>query len=728
MSGQVTADLIAEAIGAHRTSIIRRAAKESWITVTQAVRGGRQNLYPVLTLPPEIRTPVMALVASQEASTAEARAAGQASGARVALAQTLDSRAAAAARQAGLAKFMTLPEPQKRKADARAALVELARTYVKVSGLAKKRGQELFAHEYSAGRIEVPEWLRTALPSVCANSLENWARLLDREGLTRLAGKQGQHRKGQGIIDTTPDLREMILGMLVDHPHVSAKHVMRAIRARFDADLHPSYRTLQRWLEQWKATNKQLFTAITSPDAWRSKFMAAGGDAAAQIIRLNQRWEIDSTIGDLLLSDGSRHVIVGIIDVWSRRLKLHVSRSSSSMAVASILRRCLIDWGVCEVLGTDNGSDYVSKHIDRIVEGLAIERDLAPPFTPDHKPFIERVFGTFCRDMVELLPGFVGHSVAQRKEIESRRSFAQRLMKQGGDPIELRMSPEELQKFCDQWTDTIYAREEHSSIGMSPFEKAASWTLPVQRIENERALDVLLAPAPGGGARTITKKGIKLDNAWFEAPELGGLEGRDVTILLDEADIGEIYVFGMDGEFLAKAICPERTGISRQELATKRKAVQKRVIGEQKKALKDASKKQNTKAIVGEILIDRAADAGVLIAFPTASENYTTPSLEAAAKAARSDTVQEAPVPVGVAARRAVRQAEIEAESVQAQIIAIPQAETQFPRAMELERCLAHGEAVTEADLNWLRRYQNTPSYRSRKDMQAVFGDAALTA
>jgi hypothetical protein len=253
-------------------------------------------------------------------------------------------------------------------------------------------------------------------------------------------------------------------------------------------------------------------------------------------------------------------------------------------------------------------------------------------------------------------------------------------------------------------------------------------TSPVQRIENERALDVLLAPAPGDGARTITKKGIKLDNAWFEAPELGGLEGQDVTILLDEADIGEIYVFGMDGEFIAKAVCPERTGISRQELATKRKVVQKRVISEQKKALKAASKKQNTPALVGEILIDRAQKDGVLIAFPQASENYTTPSLEAAAKAARSDTVQEAPVRVDVAARRAVRQAEIEAESVQAQVIAMPQAETQFPRAIELERCLARGEAVTEADLKWLKRYQNTPSYRSRKAMLADFGEVILTA
>jgi transposase InsO family protein len=731
MSGQVTAEKIALALGVHRTSILRRAEKECWLHVTGTVRGGRQNLYPVLTLPAEVRTPVMALLATEEASSAAALAAGRAEGARLRLVEVVDDRAAAAARQLGLAQFMRLPEARQRKADARAAVVQLAQRYVNVSGLEKRRGQELFAHEYSGGRIEVPEWLRAEIPSVCSNSIDNWAKALSSEGLARLAGKQGEHRRGQGIIDTTPDLRELILGMLVDHPHASAKHVMRAIRARFTEDLHPSYRTLQRWMADWKATNKQLHTAITNPDAWRSKFMAAGGDADAKIIRLNQRWEADSTKGDLLLSDGARHVVVGIIDVYSRRLKLHVSRSSSAIAVAATLRRALVDWGVPEQLGTDNGSDYVSEHMLRVISGLQIDHDLAPPFTPEHKPFIERAFGTFCRDLVELLPGYVGHSVGEAQAIRSRQSFAQRMMKEGGEAVDLRMSPEELQKFCDDWTDKIYALDPHSGLdGVTPFERASSWSGPVQRIADERALDVLLAPAPGGsGIRTITKKGIRLDNALFEAPELGGLEGQDVRILLDEADIGEIYVFDLDGKFIVKALCPERTGISRQELVAKRKAVQKAVITEGKKVLKAIAKKAVTEKIVPDIIRERATAAGKLLAFPGKSDSYTTPDLEAAAIAARADRREEAPVPVEVAARRASLQTEIGADlGASAPVVPIPSAETYFARAIELERRLAAGEAVTDTDRTWLTRYQKTPGYVARKAMQADFGDAVLTA
>lgn len=96
--------------------------------------------------------------------------------------------------------------------------------------------------------------------------------------------------------------------------------------------------------------------------------------------RLNQRWEIDSTKGDVMLADGKRHNVVAIIDVYSRRPVYHVSRSSSATAVAACLRKALLAWGVPEILVTDNGSDYVSRHIKGALIGLGIEQRIAPPF------------------------------------------------------------------------------------------------------------------------------------------------------------------------------------------------------------------------------------------------------------------------------------------------------------------------------------------------------------
>ena len=62
----------------------------------------------------------------------------------------------------------------------------------------------------------------------------------------------------------------------------------------------------------------------------------------------------------------------------SRRLKLYVSRSSSSSAVATLTRSALLDWGVPEMVVTDNGSDYVSNHIKNVFMALNIEQFKQP--------------------------------------------------------------------------------------------------------------------------------------------------------------------------------------------------------------------------------------------------------------------------------------------------------------------------------------------------------------
>lgn len=642
-SQRVTADLIAEALGQTKQNIGQRAKKEKWVSETKRGRGGRIKMYPLLPLPEAVRTPVLALLARQEAVTAAAQTAGVVTGAKLNIRAAIDGKAAAATRQLGMVKFDGLPEQNKRRGHARAAIVELAAGYVKMSGsMGKKRAETYFCDGYNSGEIEVPAWIRDELSSCSPGSLDNWRNAIKAEGLTGVSGKYGLHRLGSGVIDSNAPMNAFIRGMLVEYPHATPGAVMDGLKVRFEPEELPNIRTLQRWIIKWQADNEQLLLAISNPDAWRSKFQSASGSLSASILRLNQRWETDSTKGDLLLADGKRHNIVGVIDVYSRRLRLYVSRTSSATAVASCLRRAMLDWGVPEQLGTDNGSDFVSLYIRRIVLGLGIDQDIAPPFTPEHKPFIERSFGTFCRDLVELLGGYIGHDVNDRKAIESRKSFAQRLFKGGlgDDPLELRKTPEQLQEFCDQWTDDRYGREIHSALGCSPAQKAASWTQPIQIIENERALDLMLAPAPGAGSaggdgiRTVQKKGIKIDNAWFDAAELGGQEGRQVRVLLDEADIGEVFVFTMDNTFIAKAICTERLGISHRDLAIARKRHQREAINEGKKLTKALRKEANTTDIAFEILQQAALDAGNVVFLPNTSVPHTTETLREAAIAA----------------------------------------------------------------------------------------------
>lgn len=707
-----------------------RANRENWQRRPRAARGGGYE-YPITALPEEARITVMReqLLAAGAAGAAIAR--------RDRLQDDLRRRTAEAGRQAGLAQFMKLDERRQREADAKALIVRACDDYIARLRLPKKRGRELFAHEYAEGRIPVEDWVRALVPSFCSGSIENWRGKLQNEGLASLAGKYGQHRKGTGIIDTNEDMKKLVLGMLVDHPHVSAKLVMRAIRARFKGGELPSYRTLQRFMANWKVENEQLLAAVTNPDAWRSRYQAAGGDADAKIIRLNQRWEFDSTKADLMLADNYRHVIVGSIDVYSRRLKYQVSRSSSSAAVAALTRKCLLDWGVPEEIGTDNGSDYVSQRIKRIIAALDIHQDVAPPFTPEHKPFIERSFQTMLHDLVELLPGYIGHNVAERKDIEARRSFAQRMMKEG-ERIEIRMTPEELQEFLDQWVEQFYGIEAHSGLGgRSPFEVANAWTGQITLITDERALDVLLAEAPdNNGFRTVTKKGIRLDKANFEHPALGGLEGTQVKVLLDDADIGHIYVFDEDGAFICKAICPERTGISRQELAAARKATQKKRINEEKARLKAIAREVGTKDIVHEILLDRARDAGKLAVLPKRNTTeHSTEALRQAGKAARAGKAPAAkPMTAAEQARLQALEAELSPElptRAKAEVVQLPvreTRETRFTRALDIEQRQKAGQPVSEEETRWIGVYRAQPEYRAMAKLYEDFGDAVLTA
>ena len=385
-----------------------------------------------------------------------------------------------------------------------------------------------FCRLYIARQLGLPDWVYEVRQTLSVNTLKSYEQRRNRGDAAGLAGRYG-NRKGASVIDSDEKIKALVLGIVADKPHASGAHIRAAIEARFsDGRALPSERAVQRWLAAWKAENAQVLKAIEDPDGWRSKYRAASGDASAAIERLNQLWELDSTPADVILSDGRRHAIIGVIDVYSRRLKLLVAPTSRASAIGGLLRRALLDWGVPEVCKTDNGADYTSRHVTAVMARLQIEHDLCPPFSPERKPHIERAFGTLTRGLFELLPGYVGHSVAERKAIESRRSFAERLGER--ETFRADLTAEELQGLCDRWCESTYGHNRHRGLGgRTPFQAAAAWTGAVRRIDNERALDVLLAEAPDGGIRVPGKEGIRVDGGLFDAPELAMWTGRPVA-------------------------------------------------------------------------------------------------------------------------------------------------------------------------------------------------------
>ena len=417
--------------------------------------------------------------------------------------------------------------------------------------------------------------------------------------------------------------------------HLTAVHAHRTLLARHGRT--PKVQTVRAWLRRWRRENARDLLAVTNPDCDRSRHRPAGGDAAATVLRLNQLWELDSTPADVICADGRRYAIVAAINIWSRQARVLVVPTSRATAIAALLRRCIMEWGVPEAVRTDEGNDYTSRHVLGVLADLEIEHRPCPPYTPEAKPFVERFLGTLTGDLFATLPGFSGHDVAQAQALRSRKSFAARRGEDDAVIYGAALTAEALQERCDVWCDAVYGRRPHSGLGgASPFARRASWTGPVRRVHDERALDALLAEPAGGCWRTVRKAGVRLDNADYIAGELGLLVGERVGIRRDAADPDRIFVYREDGTFICVAEDPGRTGADRAAIAACMTANYKASRKAARKRARDLVKRQRPGDTMDQVLARAGIEAGRVVALPHYGKGLQTPALTQAGRAAKA--------------------------------------------------------------------------------------------
>jgi putative transposase len=707
----VSSFALADILGIADRSVRRRAEREGWPWVHKRVRGGLCRLYPVSPLPADVLTALARWAMAAPAGTGAA--AGRQRGCRIVAETEAAAEARRQAREQGLEAFRRLPEERRREAEARFEILKARDAFIQAAVLAKKKGSKIFCREFMAGAIDLPDWVidaagrRAGRLSLSYSSLNRWEQSYATAGLAGLAGGYSASR-GTTIAE---HMQTFIVGMLVAHPDADISDIIDGLAARFAGMDQPSTSAVRRFVARWREEHRELYAAHCNPDDAKNRYMPAFGQADEPVIRLNQLWEFDSTPADVMLADG-RHSLIGVIDVYSRRLKLLVSPTSKATAVAALIRRTILDWGVPEVAKTDNGADYVSDHIQRVFDALEILQVLCPPFTPEEKPHIERAFKTVLHGIFKLLPGFIGHNVAERQAIRSRRSFANRMMDKDSDPVQIRMTSTELQALLDRWTEAVYHHDAHSSLnGSTPTQVTRAWLDPVRRILNEHALDILLAPAPSdGGRRTVRKKGIRVDNAWHIAPELGPMVGQTVYVLLDATDYGTIHVFrprddSRFGEFVCRAFDPLRTGHDRADIAAKAKETYTRVMADGRKQLKKIAREVAVKNIHEEILGYREAQLANVVEMPRPSESYTTDALEQAGRAVDDIRRSElGTVPIEITTDE-------EKKSNEVIRLADKQSDRQLPASPwekyeVLTQDLAAGKDLDDAELAWMKRYE----------------------
>lgn len=710
-----------------RTSIPRRARREGWQSRPRAGRGGGHE-WLVSSMPEKTRLTLAARVCTSQHQPEPCRLSAVSGLAASASPRAAERPGAPDAQKGGAGaattSLLTLKGAAKKRAEARAAVVLAARMFTVNARLAYTRALDAFARRYNAGEISVEPWVREALPQICHSSLLRWDARARKEGAASLAGNYGRHRKGKGIIDSQETVVNTIFGMFATYPHTSAQVILERLQSLVHEGVEiklPSLRRLQAWIADWKAQNESLVLFVTAPDKWKGRYQSATGDAYELITEYNERWEYDGTPADLLLNDGKRYTIVGIINVYSRELKLEVAERSTGRTVANLTRRCLLDWGVPRWAVTDNGKEFVGAYMQGVFLDLGITPLILPPFQPRLKPAIERVFRTFSHYLLTICPCYVGHNVATRQEIRERETFAKRLMNRGkSEELSMGIGPQELQEFCDEWTDNVYRHKPHGGLkgklkGMTPWEVRQAWDGEVRRItpEQERALDVLLMDR---GWREITKKGIRFDGLHFDHAALGAHTGQRAQVRVDPTDRTHAWIFREDDQGGLQYLCQavEVTGMGLEErirLAKEKKRAQMTHITKEKRLLDAAAEATDARNAARHILDmhrgrARAIEAAVE---PSRHEDvpYESPALASAAEAA-SIVNRVAPVHGGATAdaARALARARQNEDAVSHWLPKTPQAQYKFYRGLKAKQ--ERGGDIPPEQREWMEIFSGS--------------------
>lgn len=104
--------------------------------------------------------------------------------------------------------------------------------------------------------------------------------------------------------------------------------------------------------------------------------------------RLNELWTMDFVSDQL--ADGRVFRLLVVLDVFSRRcLAVEADTSIGGQRVARVLDRLKGQYGLPEVIGTDNGPEFRSRHMDQWAYRNGVKLHFIKPGTPTQNAFVE---------------------------------------------------------------------------------------------------------------------------------------------------------------------------------------------------------------------------------------------------------------------------------------------------------------------------------------------------
>jgi transposase InsO family protein len=456
-------------------------------------------------------------------------------------------------------------------------------------------------------------------------------------------------------------MRADIQSMIWERWPRAASHIYTFLKHKFGTV--PHYRTVLRFIRRYEREHREALLYRFKPKEWRHEMMPSLGDAAASAQAPNDVWEADTTPADLICADGRRRKIIALVDVYSRRAICRLVEREDAAAVVATLRAAILTWGLPKVLKMDNGMVYhKSKHVLRVCAELGIETPRLPVRAPETKPHVERFFRTLSEGLFAELTGYTGNCLANRPEV-----------------VIPNLQPEQLQALIDRWVEAVHHETVHSMTGQRPRERAQVLGQVIRRVD-ERELDLLLMREE---ERVVRQAVVTYQGHRYYHPAL--VNGERVTLKIDEADAGRVIVFSR-GRFLCVAENPVAKGLSVEEIV-QAKRCHLRAIKQKVTAQLELAKPGPVDGRIRELL--RAREEAQPLSLPQRAEVIR---LDRYAEAARTAEPEKEP-----------QTSEDDREGLLF--------ESEADRYKWLIERRVRGEALSEADLTFMRGFETTDLY-----------------
>ena len=378
---------------------------------------------------------------------------------------------------------------------------------------------------------------------------QHWAMLYRNFGLAAL-GRRGRSDRG-GHRGLSSKILEIIEALALQKPSLPVAVIQRQA-SQIALDLGqkaPSYRVVRAVVKT--IPPDLLALAHEGKKAYSETFELV---CRREADRPNAIWQADHSLLDILIRCETEKPVKNvkpwltiIIDDYSRAIAgYYLSFEPPTAAQTALALRQAIwrkqdpRWQVCgipDVLYTDNGRDFTSRHIEQVCADLKIQLIFSTPGAPRGRGRIERFFETVNQMFLCELPGYapVGSGVREKPSL----------------------TMPELDGLLSNFLLDVYHRRQHAETNLTPGERWEKGGFLPRMPDSLEQLDLLLLAV--AGTRKIHSDGIRFQGLRYVDLTLAAYVGETVTLRFDPRDIAEVRVFHRE-KFLCRAICAELAG------------------------------------------------------------------------------------------------------------------------------------------------------------------------